>query len=94
MHVNGVAFLVSKSAHIGHHIAIPITDKDVDHFIKAIDEISTEYATRGRIIKHIVTDGAFKCIKQGLFKQKIKFTPCIAKKHFPQAERCIWDLKN
>ena len=76
MHVNGIAFLISKSAHIGHHIGVPIIHKDAEHFVKAIDEMRTEYSTRGG-------DGAFKCIKADLSKRKIKFTSCIAKKHVP-----------
>ena len=93
-HVNGIAFLVSKSAHIGHHIVIPLLHKDADHFIKAIDEMRTEYATRGGVVTHVIGDGAFKCIKPQLSKREIKFTACIAKKHVAQAERCIQDLKN
>ena len=93
-HDNGITFLVSKSAHIGHHIAIPILHKDADHFIKVIDEMRIEYATRGGIIIHVIGDGTFKCIKHNLSKREIKFTACIAKKHVPQAERCIKDLKN
>ena len=94
MHVNGIAFLISKSAHIGHHIAVPIIHKDAEHFVKAIDEMQTEYSTRGGVVKHVIGDGAFKCIKANLSKREIKFTPCIAKKHVPQAERCIRDIKN
>ena len=41
MHVNGIAFLVSKRAHIGHHISVPIIHKDADRFVKAIDEMQT-----------------------------------------------------
>lgn len=93
MHLNGNAFLVGKSAHIGHH-AIPIIHKDADHFIKAIDEMRTEYTTMGRVIKRIIGDRAFKCIKPDLSKRKIKLTLCIVKKHVPQTERCIRDLKN
>ena len=94
MHVNGIVFLISKSAHIGHHITIPIIHKDAEHFVKAIDEMRTEYSTRGGVVKHIIGDGAFKCIKANLSKREIKFTPYIAKKHVPQAERCIQDVKN
>ena len=93
-HVNGIAFLVSKSAHIGHHIAIPILLKDADHYVKAIDEIRTEYATRGGVITQIIGDGAFKCTKPQPSKKEIKFTACIVKKHVSQAERCIQDLNN
>ena len=78
MHVNGITFLVSKSAHIGHHIAVPIIHEDTDHFIKVIDEMQTEDATRGGAVKHIIGDGAFKCIKPDLSTREIKFTPCIA----------------
>ena len=41
-HVIGVAFLVRKSAQIGHHIAVLILNKDADHFITVIDEMRTE----------------------------------------------------
>ena len=60
VHVNGIAFLVRKNAHIGHHIATPIIHKDAEHFVKAIDEMQTKHATRGGIVKHIIGDGAFK----------------------------------
>ena len=69
MHVNGINFLVSKSGHIGNHITIPINHKDADHFIKAIDEMHSDYAIRGRVIKHIIGGGAFKCIKLSLSKR-------------------------
>ena len=49
IHVNGIAFLVSKIAHIGHHIAVLIINKDADYFVKARDEMRTEYAVRGAI---------------------------------------------
>lgn len=93
-HVNGIAFLVSKSTHIGHHIAIPILHKNADHYTKMIDEMRTKYATRGGVVTHVIGDGTFKCIKPELSKKEIKFAVCIAKKHVPQAERCIRDLKN
>ena len=71
-HVNGIAFLVSISSQIGHHIAIPILHKDADHFIKAIDEMRTEYATKGGIVTHVIGYGSFKCIKSDLSKREIK----------------------
>lgn len=52
-----------------------------------------KYVTRIGVIKHVIRDGTFKCIKPNLSKRKIKFTLCIAKQHVPQAERCIRDLK-
>lgn len=94
MHVHGNVFLVNKSANIGCYIAIPIIHKTSDHFIKEIDEIQTKYATNGGVIKHTIRNGAFKCIKPDQSKREIKFIPCIAKKHVPQAERYIRNLKN
>lgn len=84
MHNNGITFLVSKIAHIGHHMIIPIVHKDATHFIKAIDETRDKYAIRGGIIKYVIGEGAFKCIKPDLSKRETKFTPCITKKHFPK----------
>lgn len=74
---------MSKSAHIGHHIAVPLLHKDAHHFIKAINEMRIEYALRGGGVTHILGDGAFNCMKPQLAKREIKFTPYIAKKHVP-----------
>ena len=82
MHVNGITFLISKSAHIGYHIAIPIIHKDAEHFVKAIDEMRSEYSTRGDVVKHVIGDVAFKCIKADLLKREINLPLALRRSTF------------
>ena len=94
MHVNGNAFMVAKSIHIGHISVIPLTGLEEDDYIEAFDVIVKEYKTRGGVVKMIFGDGAFECTKPHLAGKEITFVKCDAKKHVPVIERCIQDVKN
>ena len=93
MHVNGVAFLVSKSIHIRYYQAIPLSMKDKDNIWDALKFMMSEYSQRGGAMKHVIGDPAFECLRKDLNKKKIKLTTCDADRHFHQVKRCIRELK-
>ena len=51
MHVNQLLFLVSKSAHIGHHISVPLENLSTEEYERALQIMIDEYESRGARIK-------------------------------------------
>ena len=94
MYVNQLPFLVSKSAHIGHHISVPLENLSTEEYERALQIMIDEYESRGARIKNILGDGAFASLKPFIQNKKMDLDNPTAQKHVPQAERCIRDLKN
>jgi len=94
MHVNRIPFLVSKSAHIGHSISVPLEGLSAKEYKRALEVMINEYTSRGATIKNVLGDGAFTCLKTFLGNKQIDLDNPVAKKHVPEAERNIRDVKN
>ena len=91
MFVNQIPFLVSKSAHIGHHISVPLEGLSTENYEKALQLMIDEYEARGGKIKNILGDGAFTSLKPFISNKGIDLDNPTAKNHVPEADRCIGD---
>ena len=94
MFVNQIPFLVSKSAHIGHYILVPLKELSTENYEDALQVMIYEYEARGAKIKNILADGAFRSLKPFILRKNMDLDNPTAQAHIPQAERCIRDLKN
>ena len=78
MHVNRIPFLVSKSAHIGYCISVPLGGLSAKEYERPLEIMFNEYTSRGAVIKNVLGNGAFACLKTFLGNKQINFDNPIA----------------
>ena len=92
MHVNKVAFLVSKSYHLNYYKCIPIRNKNKAKFMEALLQMCNKYKQQGVFrVTQIEADSAFRCIESNLQAEPfgIKLVTCNTDKHVPRVKRGI-----
>jgi hypothetical protein len=96
MHVNGNAFLIAISEHIGYIQAIAIANKSVTSFLSGIKKMVSQYQLRGFKVSHILGDNAFDCCKSTLEADplNIKLTTCDKDGHVQIIELAIRFVKD
>ena len=57
MHINQIPFLVSKFAHKGHYISVPLEGLFTENCEDALEVMIDKYETRGAKIKNILGEG-------------------------------------
>jgi hypothetical protein len=89
IHVNGNAFLIAISEHIGYIQTIAIATKSETSFISGITKMVSQYQLRGFKVTHILGDNAFDCCKSTLEADpfNIKLTTCDKDGHVQIIER-------
>jgi hypothetical protein len=87
MHVNGVAFFVSRSRNIrfGTVEAIPNLKKDT--LLKSIKQVMAVYHAGGFRVKYALMDGAFNCLKIDLLEMKLILNDVAEEEHVGDIER-------
>jgi hypothetical protein len=96
MHVNGNAFLIAISEHIGYIQTIAIATKSEISFLSGIKKMISQYQLRGFKVTHILGDNAFECCKSALEADpfNIKLTTCDKDGHVQIIERAIRFVKD
>jgi hypothetical protein len=96
MHVNGNAFLIAISEHIGYIQTIARATKSVTNFLSGIKKMVSQYQLRDFKVSHILGDNAFECCKSTLEADplNIKLTTCDKDGHVQIIERAIRFVKD
>ena len=86
MHVNGVAFFVSRSRNIGFGTVEEIPNLKKNTLLNSIKQVIAMYHASGFRVKYALMDGAFNCLKTELLEMSLTLNDVAEEEHAGEIE--------
>ena len=87
MHVNRIAFFVSRSRNIGFGTVEEIPNLKKNTLLKSIKQVIAMYHASGFRVKYVLMDGAFNCLRTELLEMKVTLNDVAEEEHVGEIER-------
>ena len=81
MHVNGIAFFVSRSRNIRFGTVEAIANKNAATLLKSIMQVKSVYQGAGFHVRFALMDGAFECLRNDFLQKTITLNDVAEEEH-------------